>query len=124
MDVSVRVEDGTADELRSLYQWLTGEDDLRGRVRLTQAAPQSGTLGTLPELLQVVLADGGAGAVLAGAVVAWVRNRTTDITVKFSRPDGTTTEVSAKRLRGKDAATVHAVVTDLSQLLDPVTLGK
>jgi membrane-associated two-gene conflict system component 1 (EACC1) len=121
VEIAVRVEDATADELRSLHQWLAGEEDLRGRVHLVQNPPQSGTLGTLPDLLQVVLANGGAGAVLAGAVVAWVRNRTTNVTVKLTRADGTMAEVSAERLRNKDAAIVHAVVADLSEALNPRT---
>ena len=119
MEIAVRVEDATGDDVRSLYRWLAAEDDLRGRVHLIQSPPQSGTLGTLPDLLQVVLANGGAGAVLAGAVVAWVRNRTTNVTVKLTRRDGTTAEVSAERLRRKDAAMVQAMVADLSEALDP-----
>ena len=118
VEVSLRVEDAPADDLRSLYGWLAGEDDLRGQVHLAQAPPQSGMLGTLPDVLQVVLANGGAGAVLAGAVVAWVRNRTTNITVKLTRKDGTTAEVNAERLQRMDAAAVHAVVNELNQVLN------
>lgn len=49
---------GTADELRSLHEWLSAEEELRGRVRLVQSPPPPNALGSVPEMLTVALAPG------------------------------------------------------------------
>lgn|GEM_PF-2229973 len=100
---------GAGDEVRSLYGWLVGEDELRGRVHLREPAPESGRLGTLPLGLEIALAPGG------GAVLAWLRYRTSDLTCRVTRPDGGAVEVSAKRVR--DPASVQAWVAELSDSL-------
>jgi hypothetical protein len=115
VDVVVAVEGLRAgDELRSLYGWLVGEDELRGRVHLKESAPDPGSLGTLPLGLEIVLAPGG-GAVLASAMVAWLRYRTSDLICRVTRPDGGVVEVSAKRVR--NSASVQALVAELSDSL-------
>ena len=118
MDVTVTLPAAGADELRSLYGHLTGEFELRGRVRLVEPPPSAGTLGGVPEALIVALGQGGAGAVLAGAAVAWLRMRTVDVVCKFRRADGSVAEVSAKRLRGCDVAAVQEIVRELSASLE------
>ncbi len=46
MDVTVNVVEPAAagEELRSLVTWLNEEEELRGRVRLLEAAPEPGSL--------------------------------------------------------------------------------
>lgn len=109
---------GQADELRSLYQWLAAETELRGRVRWVEGPPRPGALGSVPEALTIVLAPGGVAAVLASAAVAWVRHRAPEVTCKLTRPDGASAEVSARRVRGTDLAGVRAMVAELSATLD------
>ncbi|WP_461006533.1 effector-associated constant component EACC1 [Streptomyces capparidis] len=108
---------GAADELRSLHGWLVAEEELRGRVRLVQSAPPPGALGSVPETLAVVLAPGGASAVLASAVIAWMRHRTGEVVCKLTRPDGSSVEVSAQRVRGTDVAQVRELVSELAETL-------
>ncbi|MCX5434751.1 hypothetical protein OHU11_41985 (plasmid) [Streptomyces sp. NBC_00257] len=119
--MSVAVElagPGAADELRSLHEWLSAEDELRGRVRLVQAPPPPGALGTAGEMLTVVLAPGGVTAVLASTAVAWMRHRTGAVVCKLTKPDGTSVEVSAQRVRGSDVAEVRELVGELARMLD------
>ncbi|WP_051860360.1 effector-associated constant component EACC1 [Streptomyces anulatus] len=119
--MSVTVElagPGASDELRSLHEWLSAEDELRGRVRLVQAPPPPGALGTVAETLTVVLAPGGVTAVLASAAVAWMRHRTGEVVCKLTKPDGTNMEVSAQRVRGSDMAEVRELVGELARMLD------
>jgi hypothetical protein len=121
VDVVVAVEGlGAGDELRSLYGWLVGEEELRGRVHLKESAPDPGRLGTLPLGLEIALAPGG-GVVLASAVVAWLRYRTSDLVCRVIRPDGGVVEVSAKRVR--DSASVQALVAQLSDSLGENAAG-
>ncbi|MGP3922826.1 effector-associated constant component EACC1 [Streptomyces sp. 8N616] len=107
-----------ADELRSLHGWLAAEEELRGRVWLVEQPPRRGTLGSVPETLAVVLAPGGASAVLASAVISWMRHRTGEVVCKVTRPDGAGVEVSAQRVRSTDMAEVRELVGELSRLVD------
>jgi membrane-associated two-gene conflict system component 1 (EACC1) len=118
VDVSVTVAGSAADQLHSLYTWLVAEEELRGRVRLVEPSPSQGTLGGAPEGLVVALSQGGAGAVLASAIVAWVRHRTSDVVCRVRRPDGAIAEVSGKRVRGADAAMVRELVAEVSRSLE------
>jgi len=118
VDISITVAGSAADQLRSLYTWLVAEEDLRGRVQLAEPSPSQGTLGSAPEVLVVALSQGGAGAVLASAVVAWVRHRTSDVVCRVRRPDGVTAEVSGKRVREADAAMLRELVAEVSRSLE------
>ena len=113
MEVAVSVIcEGETDELRSLYRWLVGEPELRGRVRLVERPPQPETLGSIPDLLTVA----GPGGALATAVIAWLRNHTSDVVCKVTRKDGTSVEISAKRVRGSDLAMQQRLMQELVAL--------
>ena len=58
---------------------------------------------------------------LASAVVAWLRYRTSDLTCRITRPDGGAVEVLAKRVR--DPASVRALVAELADLLGEDAAG-
>ncbi|MCX4852107.1 hypothetical protein [Streptomyces sp. NBC_00893] len=109
---------GTADELRSLHEWLFAEEELRGRVRLVQSPPPPNALGSVPEMLTVALAPGGVSAVLASAAIAWMRHRTGEVVCKLTKPDGTSVEFSAQRVRGSDMAEVRELVAELTQMMN------
>jgi Effector Associated Constant Component 1 len=102
------------DEARELRHWLTYEAELRGRVRLIEPAPEPGSLGALVDTLVVSLGPGGATA-FATALVSWIRHRTGDTRAVVRQPDGTQVEVSARRVRGLDAAAVRSIVQDVSR---------
>jgi hypothetical protein len=117
MQVTISI-DGTdsAEELRSVYTWLSREDDLRGHLRPVQRPPEPGTLGSVLQTLIVTLGPGSAAAT-ASAIVTWLRYRTNDIVVRIAREDGTSIELAAKRVRGSDPAATAEVVASLSRTL-------
>jgi hypothetical protein len=115
---------GGVNPTRSLRSWLVDVDELRGRVQLIESSSQPGGLGTWAEALAVILAPGGAAAVLAGAVVSWTRWNRSDLQVTLRRGNGDQAEVNVKRLRGLDAAGLPAVIDALRQWLDDDTPGE
>ncbi len=123
MEVSVAVVgDSGADGLRSLYEWLAGDDELRGRVRPVQAPPASGTLGPVLSSLVIALGPGGVATATASVLISWIRHRTGNQAVRITRADGTSLELSVTRVRGLDAAGVRGLVAEISQsLLDAGT---
>ena len=88
-----------------------------GPVDLRQADPKPGEMGSLSDALVVAAGSGGAITALAGALVSWLHHRTTDVTVKITRPDGTALEVEGKRVRGVDAQQLSAMIKDLAARL-------
>jgi hypothetical protein len=124
MDVTISVAGREAvEELRSLFTWLAEEEEFRGRVRLVEAAPLPGTLGGWPEAVVVGLGQGGAVTVLASAVIAWIRHRASEVTCTVNRPDGTSVELTATRVRGTDLAGVGKLVEQVAAALDNGTEG-
>ncbi|MEU6507828.1 MULTISPECIES: hypothetical protein [unclassified Streptomyces] len=114
------VGDRSADELRSLRDWLVAEEELRGRVRLELPPPEPGALGSVVAALTVVLGPGGVATAAASVLISWLRRRTGNVSVKLVQPDGTSTEFSATNVRGLDAMEVQRITAELSRSLDPV----
>lgn len=73
----VRIADGGDGELAALYEWLQGEDELRGRIRAVRGPIGETELGPATELLTVALGAGGAGTVLASSLKTWLLTRRT-----------------------------------------------
>jgi hypothetical protein len=118
VEVSVSVVgDSGADGLRSLYEWLAGGDELRGRVRLVQAPPAPGTLGSALGSLVIALGPGGVATAAASVLISWIRHRTGNQSVRITRPDGTSLELTVTRVRGLDAAGVRSLVAEVSRSL-------
>jgi hypothetical protein len=115
--VSVAGRDAAVEELRFLFTWLAGDEEFRGRVRLVEAAPEPGTLGGWPEAVVVSLGQGGAVTVLASAVIAWIRHRTSTVTCTVTRPDGTSVQLAATRVRSVDLAGVRELVEQVAAAL-------
>ena len=115
--------DHSAEEMRSLREWLLQEQELRGRVTLDEAAPEPGTMGALSEVLTVTLAPGGFGTVFAGAFIAWIRHRTSNADYRLIRRDGSVIEVSAKHVRGLDGEALQTQVAELLGALDDTGEG-
>ncbi|WP_405876983.1 hypothetical protein [Streptomyces sp. NBC_00005] len=105
--------DETARLFTSLAEWLRYEEDLRGRTRLVHGKITTGTMGGLPEALVVALSAGGAASVLARAVVEWVKQCKSDVTVKAVRPTGESFEFDLRRV-----ADPESVITQLRTFLD------
>lgn len=115
MDISIDVTGQDAAEgLRSLQALLAGEDELRGRTRLVQAAAPPGTLGPLAESLAVALGPGGVSAAVAACVVTWLRQRSSDVVVRVRGDHGQTVEVTARRVKGLDSSQLHDLARRLA----------
>jgi len=110
-------EGGSADLLRNLYTWLVNEPDLRGRVLLRQTPAVPDKLGPSADALQLMLGAGGGAATAASVIIAWLRSRSGEITVKLTRGDQTL-EVSAKGLRGMNAEALRDLTTHITKQLD------
>lgn len=52
--------------------------------------------------------------VLASTVIAWIRHRTSEVTYTVTRPDGTSVELTASRVRGTDLAGVGELVEQVA----------
>lgn len=116
MRFTIRLGDASADELRDLWSWLAAEEDVRGRVTLTERPPDHGALGPVADALVATLAPGGAAVVLVGAVMRWLRYRRGDVTVTIERGNDKV-QVSATRVRGLDQAGVAALAKELTDAL-------
>jgi cysteine synthase len=90
---------------------------LGGPVDLQQADPKPGEMGSLTDALVVAAGSGGAITAIAGALVSWLRHRTTDLTIKITRPDGSALEVDGKRVRGVDSEQLNVMIEDLAAQL-------
>jgi membrane-associated two-gene conflict system component 1 (EACC1) len=104
----------SGDALRSLRRWMLDVRNLSGPVDLRQADPQPGEMGSLTDALVVAAGSGGAITALAGALVSWLRHRTTDLTIKVTLPDGRTLEVDGNRVRGVDSDQLTVMIEKLA----------
>lgn len=77
LEALVRLEGGTSEELTELAEWLNAEEQLRGRVSIVRSSIGETELGSVPQLLTVMLGTGGAGTVLASSVKTWLQTRKT-----------------------------------------------
>ncbi|MGV9254573.1 effector-associated constant component EACC1 [Streptomyces sp. NPDC003697] len=109
---------GAADETRSLLAWLTDDDGLRGRVAPQERPPVPGTLGPALDGLLVALGSGGAATGLTTALVSWIRSRRGSVTVKATRPDGASVEISTKLVAPMTAQELRTFVANTSRILD------
>jgi hypothetical protein len=107
-----------SDELRFLRQWLIAEEELRGYVRLAEPDDVPGSLGSLTSTLIVAAGQSGAAGVFAATLISWIRHRTSDAVYKLTRPDGTTVEIEARRIRGLDAEGIRALTAELAKSFD------
>lgn len=107
MESKLFIKDADAERasthLLSLTDWLRYEEDLRGKTRLEHGEITPGQMGGLPEALVVALSTGGAATVLARAVIEWVKQRKSDVTVKAVKPNGESFEIDLRRVTAPEA---------------------
>jgi hypothetical protein len=77
MDAEIQIVDGLGGELASLFEWLQGEDELRGRVHAVDGAIGDTELGSVVQLLTVAVGAGGMGTALASSLKTWLLTRRT-----------------------------------------------
>ena len=98
VDVEISAEvrgDADEKELQSLLAWLQQERPRPGHLALTMPEPKPGTMGVFVETLQVALGAGGAGAVLAGSLSAWIQTRRQPVSLRLRRRDGEELSIDA-----------------------------
>lgn len=103
-EILVKVE---PEHLRSLAEWLSHEDALRGRVHPVRPSPRAGEMGGVIELLSVALGSGGAGAMLVRSICTWLGQRRTQVSVSLKDAEGREFSFSATA-RNQDPAEVFA----------------
>jgi hypothetical protein len=115
LDVLIEFGDAVPDSVvRSMYSWLVADEEIAGRVSITERSPAPGELGALAEFLQL---SGPSAPVAVWAVAAWLRNQRSDITVKMRRPDKASVEISAKRVQGLSNAEFRSLVDSAATTL-------
>jgi membrane-associated two-gene conflict system component 1 (EACC1) len=103
MDAQIQVSGGDeVEEFAELWRWLRGERALAGMVRAVPRRPGQGEMGGAFDMLAVALGSGGAGAMLAQSLTAWLRTRRPQVEVTVTSTTGSVT-VSASNLRQEDA---------------------
>jgi hypothetical protein len=118
MDMTLRLVDDSAqpDDLRALRTWLVAEEGLRGHVQVIERPPVVGTLGPALDALRII--GDPAAAVLAWALITWLRNQRRDLTVTMKRTgDEVSLTYSGTRLRQSDKAQIQAEIADLAALM-------
>ncbi|GAA2994155.1 effector-associated constant component EACC1 [Actinokineospora diospyrosa] len=78
---------GDDDDLRDLATWLRDEDDLRGRVTVSNAPIHEGDMGAAIDALTLVLGGGGAG-VLIRSVFTYLTTRRKAVVFELELKDG------------------------------------
>ena len=112
--IEIRLGDGgSIDDLVSLRDSLRAEDGLRGVEVVTDGAT-SESLGALTETLSVVLAPGGAAAVLSSVLITWIRQRRTKVSVHIKKPNGTEIKLNADRIKLADAHDLGQLAADVA----------
>ncbi len=121
--LTVAGDDATA-AMRSLEEWLAGDDELRGRVRSVVTAPRPGTMGSAADVLMVAVAQGGVATAVASVLISWIRRQAGKVSVNVTRPDGAEITLTAEHVRGLTTEEVRSVVTQLEAMLDGTGAGK
>lgn len=87
-----------------------------GRIQFEVGEPAPGELaGGAVEALVAVLAPG-----VIGVIVSWIRHRSSDVTVKITRADGTCVELTGSRLRRLAAPELAGEIERLGRILEPL----
>ncbi|GAA3535204.1 hypothetical protein GCM10022222_18510 [Amycolatopsis ultiminotia] len=101
--------DGSVDELRHLASWLGAEDELAGRVRLSEEAGPAG------DTVVVVLSSGSVGT-LCRSLFGWLRRRCEERRVSLTvKRSGAVEELDLDCGAGTDA---DEVLTSVRTFLD------
>lgn len=124
MDITIRIEAGDVSaELSMLRKWLLDSEELRGTVRTVAVAPKPGELGALADTLIVAVGAGGVATVavraLSTTAIAWLQRRTGEVTMTFTKPDGSTLEYRATNVRDLTLPEIDSTAKELANKLTP-----
>ncbi len=65
----------SSDELRDLASWLRLEDELRGRVQMSERRIESGHMGGLLDAVSVAVGSGGLAVTFVRSLFTWLGTR-------------------------------------------------
>jgi hypothetical protein len=111
--VQLRVECDSTAEVESLYRWLRREQAVRVDGELTRApSDDPETMGTLLDVLTLIIGSGLSAGQLALAVASWRDSRrpAPNVTITHIAADGAVTRIEAI-----DQPALTAALTDLQQ---------
>ncbi|WUD73790.1 hypothetical protein OG937_19895 [Streptomyces sp. NBC_00510] len=98
MRLTLRIEgDSTEDDVRSLYDWLLLDRNLRREAQVEMASssvPVPGQQGDLLDLVSLAVGSGFNAASLGVALAAWRSTRPKEPTVTVERADGSKVTVT------------------------------
>ena len=90
--------------IESLSDWLRGEPELAGRLRVAGPTPGEGELGALADVLVVAAGSGGTLSVLATSLKAWLAQpHGQHVRIRVRRDGGETVEIDADRIDAEQA---------------------
>lgn len=107
-------ESGGADALPELWQRLAQGASAGCHFELRSGRAVPDTLGGLPEVLASVTAGAVTGC--AAMIVAWLRERTSNVEITITREDGTVATVKAERCNRLDAANLAEFLRERPEL--------
>jgi hypothetical protein len=106
VEAQIRISGGDeVEEITDLWDWLRSERGLAGAVRGIRRPPGEAELGGVFDMLAVALGTGGAGAVLARSLMAWLQTRRPSVAVSVTTEAGTV-KVDARNLDPGDVLPV------------------
>ncbi|MFJ8818367.1 effector-associated constant component EACC1 [Amycolatopsis thermoflava] len=95
--------DDPVGDLEVLREWLRDEPELRKHVKRVTAPPPPGHMGEVTELVIALAGAGGFVTVLAESLKSWLnRPRKHAVTLKITKPDGQSIEVSSQHAKDLD----------------------
>lgn len=95
MQAYIRLTGETARaELTALAEWLSREDEFRGRSTIEPSGARPGDMGGISEVVIVALGAQGAGTVLAASLSVWIRHRRPSADIEVTGPGGQSVKIS------------------------------
>ena len=83
-------------ELVELAEWMSREDEFRGRVEVEQPEVRPGEMGGAAEVLVVALGAQGAGTALAASLSIWIKHRRPSVDIEVTNSDGRSVKLSVR----------------------------
>jgi hypothetical protein len=105
------------DELVSLQDYINAEHGLRAAAKLERQATTDGSLGAVVDLVAVALSPGGVAAILAPALITWIRQHRSKVSLCIKKEDGSEVELSADRIKAVDVEQLRKLVAEISEAL-------
>jgi hypothetical protein len=117
--LEVQVEGSQSiDDLLELRRFLNDERELRGAAKVEQRPPSEGSLGAISEIVSIALSPGGAAAILAPTLIAWIKQRRSKISLRIKREDGTEIALEADRIKAAGTEELRRLASEVSKALD------